>query len=291
MVDDEWLTSQFEASRPRLRAVAHRMLGSESEAEDAVQETWLRLHRTDMAQVENLGGWLTTVIARVCLDRLRSRHSRREDPFDAQSRDGRAVPADDRDPLEQAVMAESVGAALLIVLDLLPPAERVAFVLHDVFAVPFDEIAAVLDRSPDAARQLASRARRRVQGTSSIAQVDLVRQRDVVDAFLRAARGGDFDGLLRVLDPDVVLRPDAAAVRMGSLRETRGSSAVAHALAGGAQGAQLAVVDGLAALVWAPGGRIRGVIQFSVHHGRIVEIAVTGATERLGELEIVTLDD
>ena len=187
-------------------------------------------------------------------------------------------------------MAESVGAALLIVLDSLAPAERVAFVLHDVFAVPFDEIAAVVDRSPDAARQLASRARRRVQGTVPTGDLDLVRQRDVVDAFLRAARGGDFEALLRLLDPDVVLRPDAAAVRMGSLRETSGADAVAAALSGGARAAQLAIVDGVAALVWAPGGQTRGVIEFTLVDDRIVAINVTGDSERIRSLDIVTLD-
>jgi RNA polymerase sigma-70 factor (ECF subfamily) len=290
MVDDEMLAEQFEASRPRLRAVAYRMLGSHAEAEDAVQETWLRLHRTDAARIENLGGWLTTVIARLCLDRLRSRRSRREDAVGAQVPDEVVTSTDDDDPAHQALLAESVGSALLLVLDLLPPAERVAFVLHDVFAVQFDEIAAILDRSPDAARQLASRARRRLRGTSPTDQLDLVRQRDVVDAFLRAAQGGDFEALMRLLDPDVVLQPDAAALRMGGLRETRGASEVATALSGGARGAQLAIVDGLAALVWAPGGRTRGVIEFTIRDGRIVAIDVTGDAERLGELEIVPLD-
>jgi RNA polymerase sigma-70 factor (ECF subfamily) len=290
MVDDEMLAEQFEASRPRLRAVAYRILGSHAEAEDAVQETWLRLHRTDAAGIENLGGWLTTVIARLCLDRLRSRRSRREDAVGAQVPDEVVTSTEDDDPAHQALLAESVGSALLLVLDLLPPAERVAFVLHDVFAVQFDEIAAILDRSPDAARQLASRARRRLRGTSPTDQLDLVRQRDVVDAFLRAAQGGDFEALMRLLDPDVVLQPDAAALRMGGLRETRGASEVATALSGGARGAQLAIVDGLAALVWAPGGRTRGVIEFTIRDGRIVAIDVTGDAERLGELEIVPLD-
>lgn len=187
-------------------------------------------------------------------------------------------------------MAESVGAALMVVLDALTPAERVAFVLHDVFAVPFDEISEVLGRSPEAVRQLASRARRRVRGTSPRDDLHLVRQRDVVDAFLRAAQGGHFDSLVRLLHPDVVARPDAAALRMGSLRETRGATAVATMLSGGAQAAQLAIVDGVAGLVWAPGGRTRGVIEFTVEDGRIVAIDVTGDAERIGRLDIVTID-
>jgi RNA polymerase sigma-70 factor (ECF subfamily) len=290
MDDADWLAAQFESSRSRLRAVAYRMLGSRTEADDAVQETWLRLGGTDASRIDNLGGWLTTVVARVCLDRLRTRRSRREDLTGAQPVDDLAGAVDDYDPAHQALMAESVGAALLVVLDSLAPAERVAFVLHDVFAVPFDEIATVVDRSPDAARQLASRARRRVQGTAPTGDLDLVRQRDVVDAFLRAARGGDFEALLRLLDPDVVLRPDAAAVRMGSLREISGAEAVATALSGGARAAQLAIVDGVAALVWAPGGQTRGVIEFTIADDRIVAINVTGDAERIGSLDIVTLD-
>jgi RNA polymerase sigma-70 factor (ECF subfamily) len=290
MVDEEWLTAEFEASRPRLRAVAYRMLGSHTEAEDAVQETWLRLGRTDADRIENLGGFLTTVIGRVCLDRLRSRRARPEEPIATQPQQQLAqIPSDD-DPASEALLAESVGTALLVVLDLLTPAERVAFVLHDVFAVPFDQVSEILGRSPDAARQLASRARRRLQGTPPTAGLDLVRQRDVVDAFLRAARGGDFDALMQLLDPDVVLLPDAAAVSMGSLRETRGAAAVAGALSGGAQGAQLAIVDGFAGFVWAPGGRTRGVVEFTIGDGRIVAIQVTGDAERIDALDIVTLD-
>jgi RNA polymerase sigma factor (sigma-70 family) len=289
MPEDDSLTEQFEASRPRLQAVAYRMLGSRAEAEDAVQETWLRLARTDSALVENLGGWLTTVIARVCLDRLRSRRARPEVAIGAIP-DEPASAENGDDPAHQALVAESVGAALLVVLDLLPPAERVAFVLHDVFAVPFDEIAPIVDRSPDATRQLARRARRRLQGAPPTADLDLVRQRRVVDAFLRAARGGEFDTLVALLDPDVVLRPDAAAVRMGSLRETRGADAVASVLSGGARGARLAIVDGLAGFVWAPGGRTSGVVQFTIADGRIVAIDVTGDAERLQQLDIVVLD-
>ena len=290
MADEEWLTTQFEASRPRLRAVAYRMLGSDAEADDAVQETWLRLDRTDSDEIDNLGGWLTTVVARVCLDRLRARRSRREEAVGAQPPDRPGDPAHATDPAEDAVVAESVGAALLVVLDSLAPAERVAFVLHDVFAVPFDTVAEVLGRSPDAARQLASRGRRRLQGSTRTAELDLVRQRELVDAFLRAARGGDFETLVQLLDPDVELRPDAAAVGMGSLRDVRGAANVAGALSGGAQGARLAIVDGLAALVWAPGGATRGVIEFEVRDDRIVAISVTGDAERIAELEIVLVD-
>jgi RNA polymerase sigma-70 factor (ECF subfamily) len=283
------LAAQFEANRPRLRAVAYRMLGSHNEADDAVQEAWLRLDRADPSGVDNLGGWLTTVVARLCLDRLRSRRSRREEPNGGPPEDIASV-ADEHDPAHQALMADSVGAALLVVLELLAPAERVAFVLHDVFAVPFDEIGEIVDRSPEAARQLASRARRRLRGTTATAGVDLVRQRDVVDAFLRAAQGGDFDALVRLLDPGVVLRPDAAALRMGALRETTGGVAVAEMLAGGAQGAQRALVDSMAALVWAPRGEIRGVIEFTVVDDTIVAINVTGDAERIRELDVVLLE-
>ena len=290
MVDDDWVVEQFEANRSRLGAVAYRMLGSRADAEDAVQEAWLRLRRVDPAAVDNLAGWLTTIVARVCLDRLRARRTRREDAEGA-DRPQDAVGPDDGDPAQHALMAESVGAALLVVLDALPPAERVAFVLHDVFAVPFSEVAAIVERSPEAARQLASRARRRVQGSEPTADLDLVVQRRAVDAFLRAARGGDFEALLRLLDPDVVLRPDAAALRMGALAETRGADAVAGLLSGGARAAQLALVDGVAGLVWAPQGRIRGVIEFTVADGTIVAIDVTGDPDRIGRLEIVLVGD
>ncbi len=290
MHDDDWLTARFEESRPRLHALAYRMLGSHAEADDAVQETWLRLRRNDPNEIENVGGLLTTVVGRVCLDRLRARSARPEDPVDDLANG--AVPAvdDAADPLDEALLAESVGTALMVVLDRLGPAERVAFVLHDVFGVPFDGVADILGRTPDASRQLASRARRRLQGSTPDGRLDLVRQRDVVDAFLRAARGGDFDALMQLLDPDVVLLPDSAAVSMGSLRATHGAEAVASALSGGARNATLAIVDGVAAFVWAPGGQIRGVVQFTVRDDRIVAIDVTGDDERIRELDIVTLD-
>jgi RNA polymerase sigma factor (sigma-70 family) len=291
MARDEWLTEQFEASRPRLHAVAYRMLGSRAEAEDAVQEAWLKAARADSESVDNLPGWLTTILARVCLDRLRSKRARPEDPTDLQT-DSPGVPeADGNDPEHQTMVAESVGAALMVVLDLLAPAERVAFVLHDVFAVPFDDIAEIVGRSPDATRQLASRARRRVQGSPATAEVDLVRQREVVDAFLAAAQGGDFERLVALLDPEVELRPDLAAVGMGSLRPMRGAEQVAGALSGGARGAHLALLDGVPGLVWAPGGHVRGAIEFSVRDGRIVAIDVIGDAERLARLEIVPRTD
>jgi RNA polymerase sigma-70 factor (ECF subfamily) len=262
-------------------------LGSAGEADDAVQESWLRLSRSDTSGVENLSGWLTTVVSRVCLDMLRSRRARREEPL---ALDGELIP-DAADPEREAMLAESVGMAMVAVLQRLAPAERVAFVLHDVFGVPFDDVSEILGRSPDASRQLASRARRRLQGSTPDGRLDIARQRDVVDAFLRASRGGDFDALMALLDPDVVMLPDAAAVAMGSLRETRGAEAVANALSGGARAAVRAIVDGAAAWLWAPGGHVRGVVQFTVRNGRIVAIDVTGDADRIGELDIVLVED
>jgi RNA polymerase sigma factor (sigma-70 family) len=292
MTDGDELTTAFEANRPRLRGIATRMLGSQAEADDVVQDTWLRLTRSDAGRIDNLGGWLTTVTSRLCLDRLRARRSRRETPATDEAPATVASAASTDDPEQQAMLADSVGAALLVVLDSLNPLERIAFVLHDVFGVPFDEVARVVERTPDAARQLASRARRRVQGARPEGGIDLVRQRSVVEAFLRAARDGDFDGLLRVLDPDVVLRPDAAAVSMGTLRETHGAAAVAGALAaGGARGARLATVDGVTGFVWAPAGDVRGVIRFTVVDDRIVAMDVTGDRELMASMEIVLLDD
>src|SRR5438067_11265073 len=227
MDTQDWLTDRFEAHRAHLKAVAYRMLGSASEADDAVQEAWIRLSRAGADDVANLGGWLTTVVSRVCLDMLRSRSARREEPIDTpvpETGPGQAAPVD---PEQEALLADSVGSALLVVLETLAPAERLAFVLHDLFAVPFDEIAAIVGRSPAAARQLASRARRRVQGAAPVPDRDLARQRQVVDAFLAAARGGDFDALVAVLDPDVVLRADRGAVPAGGLTQIHGAAAVA----------------------------------------------------------------
>ena len=287
---DQSLGTAFQASRQRLHAIAFRMLGSQVEADDAVQDTWLRLSSTDPERIDNLNGWLTTVVGRVCLDRLRSRRTRQEDLVGDEMRDLPGPASAQRDPADEAVIAESIGAALLVVLDSLGPAERVAFVLHDIFAVGFDEVAEIVGRSPAAARQLASRARRRVQGTSGPTQLDVVRQREVVDAFLRAARTGDFDALVKVLDPTVVLHADAAAEEMGSFPTTEGAVQVASMLAGGAQTARRATVNGLAGLVWAPGGRVRSVIQFTVVEGLITAIDVTADAERINGFDIAVLD-
>src|SRR5439155_21282594 len=241
MNEYEWLAEQFEATRTHLQAVAYRMLGSLSEADDAVQESWLRLSRSDTSSIENLGGWLTTVVARICLDMLRSRNSRREESLEAavsesiESREGGI------DPEQEVLLADSVGLALLVVLDTLNPAERLAFVLHDVFALPFDEIAPIVERSPTATRQLASRARRRVRGTTTVKDPDLTHQREVVDAFLAASREGSFDALLAVLDPDVVFRADRTAVSAGGPEEVRGAPLVAKQFSGRAQGARPAL--------------------------------------------------
>jgi RNA polymerase sigma factor (sigma-70 family) len=293
MDQDDWLAERFQAHRTHLRAVAYRMLGSLSEADDAVQEAWLRLGRADTSGVENLGGWLTTTVARVCLDMLRARRSRREEPLEARlpdpvlSRDGQL------DPEQQALLAEGVGLALLVVLETLAPAERLAFVLHDMFAVPFDQIGPIVGRSPAAARQLASRARRRVQGSAPAPDADLARQRTVVDAFLAAARGGDFDALLAVLDPDVVLRSDRAALPGGSV-VVRGAAAVAgQALRFWrfAPFARPVLVNGTAGIVAVPGGRPFAVLGFTVRRGKVVEILILADPERLRRLDLSVLDD
>jgi RNA polymerase sigma factor (sigma-70 family) len=300
MGEKDVLAERFEEHRSHLRAVAYRMLGSSDEAEDAVQESWVKLSRADTSGVDNLGAWLTTVVARVCLDMLRSRKSRREAPMpehlpgELRSEDAAA------DPEHEAVMADSVGIAMLVVLETLTPPERLAFVLHDLFAVPFEEIAPIVDRSPAAARQLASRARRRVQGASPEREADAARQREVVDAFLAASREGDFERLLSVLDPEVVLRADPAAVKASAGREAqgaprlapeiRGARAVAGALSGGAAGAQPALVDGSPGAAWAPGGRPRAAFGFTVRDGRIVEIEVVVDPETLRDMEVVVLD-
>jgi RNA polymerase sigma factor (sigma-70 family) len=283
--DDKWLAEQFEENRPHLRAVAYRMLGSQSEADDAVQETWIRLSRSGTDGVENLGGWLTTIVARVCLNMLRSRTTRREDPIDAHRDDAVDRGDDSFDPEREALLADSVGPALLVVLDLLTPAERLAFVLHDMFAVPFDEIAPIVGRTPAATRQLASRARRRVQGADTEIEADRTRQRAVVDAFLAASRSGDFDALLALLDPDVALRADAAAVQAGAT-EVTGAAAVAETFAGRAKAAQPALVDDEVALVWAQGGVPRVVFALTILDGKIAEINMVADPERISELEI-----
>ncbi len=301
MNEHNWLTGQFEEYRPHLRAVAYRMLGSLSEADDAVQESWLRLNRADTSDVKNMGGWLTTVVARVCLDMLRARKSRREEPLEGYVADPIARRADGGDPEREALMADAVGLALLVVLDTLAPAERLAFVLHDLFAVPFEEIAAIVGRSPTAARQLASRARRRVRGTTTVPDADLAHQREVVEAFLAASRGGDFDALLALLDPDVVLRADPVAVGASATAqgkgapllspEVRGARAVASTFAGRAQAARPALVDGAAGAVWAPGGQPRAVFNFTIAHGKIVAIAVIADPAHIRHLDLAILND
>ncbi|MCP3416182.1 sigma-70 family RNA polymerase sigma factor [Bradyrhizobium brasilense] len=280
------LSEQFEANRPRLRAVAYRMLGSTAEVDDAVQETWLRLGRTDTAAVDNLGGWLTTVIARICLDMLRSRKSRREEPI------GPDVPEPIADnPSERETeMADSVGAALLVVLETLAPAERLAFVLHDMFAVPFEEIAPIVGRTPAAARQLASRARRRVQGAPPAPDADLIRQRGIVEAFLAASRNGDFEGLLAVLAPDVVVRADQAAQRLGSLPVIRGAAAVAESFKGRAQAAKAALVDGGIGVAVIFGGALRIVLRVTVSGDRIAAIDATADASEIETFDVEVLE-
>jgi RNA polymerase sigma factor (sigma-70 family) len=287
-VHDDWLARQFEEHRPRLRAVATRLLGSGSEAEDAVQEAWLRLSRTEPGSVENLGGWLTTVVGRVALNMLRSRATRREEPLDGHP--GTDRPTDDPGPADTALLADSVGMALLVVLETLTPAERLAFVLHDLFDVPFDEIASVVDRSPAAARQLASRARRRVQGSAPGTDPDPGRRRALVTAFLAASRGGDFTALLALLDPDAVLRADAAAVAAGAAAEVRGADAVATAFSGRARAARLALVDGVVHAVWSQGGHPRVVFAFTITGGSVVAIDLVADPDHLRDLDVAVLD-
>lgn len=283
MDERTWLAERFEEHRGHLMAVALRMLGSRSEAEDAVQEAWLRLSRSDTSDVRNLGGWLTTIVGRVCLDMLRSRRSRHEAPLVDRLPELPAARDDGSNPEHEAVMADSVGLALLVVLDSLSPAERLAFVLHDLFAVPFDEIAPIVGRSPAAARQLASRARRRVQGRGATlaAEVDLERRRAVVDAFLAASRRGAFNALLALLDPDVVLRADAAAAEAGAAPEVRGAAAVAATFSGRARAARPVLIDGAPGAVWATGGRPRILFEFTIADGTIAEIRLVGDRARL----------
>lgn len=290
MDDTEWVTRRFEANRSRLEGIAYRMLGSRAEAQDAVQETWLRVARANPSAVENLSGWLTTVTGRICLDRLRSRTSRREDLTGADFSILEESAATS-DPAQAAVLADSVGAALIVVLESMAPEERVAFVLHDVFGVPFDTIGEILDRSSQAARKLASRARRRVHRAPDLPSVDLVQHRTLVEAFLRAARAGDFEELVRLLHPDVVLRPDEVALRMGSRPETRGAREVAAAISGGARGTRLVLARGLPALAWAPGGRVRSVIEFTVVGAQITAITVTADSDRIERCDLVPLTE
>jgi len=293
---NELLAARFEENRGRLRAVAYRMLGSDSEAEDAVQEAWIRLGRSDSAAIDNLGGWLTTVVGRVCLDILRSRRSRREEPLETGAAEadvpGPALgPQPGADPEQQALMADSVGLALLVVLETLDPAERLAFVLHDMFAVPFDEIARIVDRTPAAARQLASRARRRVQGAEPVSDPDAARRREVVEAFLAAARGGDFDALVAVLDPEVVARSDGAA---GAASLVRGAANVARQalmFAPFARSARFATLDGAPAVVSEVEGQRFSVMRFTIERGKVVELFVINDPARLPGLDLVLLSD
>src|SRR5688500_13263379 len=281
MNEREYLADRFEEHRTHLRAVAYRMLGSLSEVDDAVQEAWLRLSRADSAEIDNLGGWLTTVVARVCLDMLRSRQSRREEPLTPDAPEPVAIGTRGSSPEHEALLADSVGLALLVVLDRLTPAERLAFVLNDMFAVPFEEIAPIVGRSAEATRQLASRARRRVRGFSAAQAPDLVRQREVVDAFLAALRGGDFEGLLAVLDPDLVVRADMPGAPPS---ETRGAAVWAKgAVAYGhlARLTQPALVNGAIGIVVAPHGRLVRALRFTIADGRITEIEIIGNPARV----------
>jgi RNA polymerase sigma-70 factor, ECF subfamily len=297
MDDGDRLARRFEENRGHLRAVAYRMLGSLSEADDAVQEAWLRLSRSDTGEVDNLGGWLTTVVARVCLDMLRSRKARREEPLGPRVPDPVVSREADTDPEHEAMLADSVGLAMLVVLETLAPAERLAFVLHDTFGVPFEQIAPLVGRSPAAARQLASRARRRVRSAAPVPDADLTRQREVVDAFLAAARDGDFDALVAVLDPDVVLRADRGVLPEGASAEVRGAEAVARQAITfsrlGAAGARVlpALVNGAAGVISSRDGRVFSVLGFTVTHGKIVEIDILADRERLDRLDLTVLDE
>ena len=289
MDEREWLAQHFEEHRPRLTGVAYRMLGSLSEADDAVQEAWLRLSRSEVAGVENLGGWLTTVVARICLNVLRSRKARREEPMDVHVPDPIINFADEADPEQEAILADSVGLALQVVLDTLSPAERLAFVLHDMFDVPFDEIAPMVGRSPEAARQLASRARRRVRGSAPVPDITLAAQRQAVDAFVSAAREGNLDALVAVLDPEVVLRADGGPARPWATRVVRGASEVARRALGGARGRAAvrlrpAIVNGAAGLILLEGDQPFAVWGFTVASGKIVEIDMVSDPERLRRL-------
>lgn len=288
MTDPDRLVAEFEAHRTHLRAVAYRMLGTVPEADDAVQEAWLRLGRLDdeaVRGIENLGGWLTTVVSRICLDALRARTTRREDPLEAH--ESTVVAADAAGhPEHEAELADAVGRALLVVLETLAPAERLAFVLHDLFALPFDEIGTTMGRSSAAVRQLASRARRRVQAPDSAPEADRATQRRVVEAFLAASRGGDFQALVDLLDPGAVIRADAGAVRMGSAPVVSGARAVAETFSGRARAARLALLDGYAGAVWTMSGAPKVVFGFTLDEGRIVEIELLADPDGLARLDL-----
>jgi RNA polymerase sigma-70 factor (ECF subfamily) len=290
MDEREWVAERFEEHRTRLRAVAYRMLGSLSEADDAVQEAWLRLSRSNTSEIENLGGWLTTVVARISLNMLRSRHSRREEPIDVYVPEPIVDRADGTDPEHEAILADSVGLALLVVLETLSPAERLAFVLHDMFAVPFDEIAAIVDRSPEAARQLASRARRRIQRQELVPDADLDAQAEVVDAFLAAAREGDFDALVAVLDPDVELRADRG---VGAGTQLRGAANVARQATTYSRldlVVRRALVNGAPGAVSTLDGRPFSIAGCTVRGGKIVQLYFLADPERLRRVDLSALD-
>lgn len=289
------LAARFAADRTRLESVAYRMLGSRSEAEDAVQEAWLRLDRADPDTIGNIGGWLTTVVARICLDMLRARRSRREESLEvlpgAAIEIDRSLSVPAASPEDEIAMADSVGLAMLAVLETLDPAERVAFVLHDMFAVPFEDIASVIGRSHDATRQLASRARRRVQGTKPDGEVDRARRREIVEAFVAASRGGDFSALLSLLAPDVVLRGDDAAIRLGGRAEVRGAPEVAEVFNGRAQAARPALVDGMVDVAVVPSGRLLLVLRLDIVGGRIAGIDAIADKDQLAALDVKVLED
>jgi RNA polymerase sigma-70 factor, ECF subfamily len=294
MDGDSWLAEEFEQHRLRLRAVSYRMLGSYSEADDAVQETWLRVSRRGVNDVANLGGWLTTVAGRVCLDRLRARSARHEEPLGAVEPPELAVVGGTDDPEREAVLADSVGIALLVVLDTLTPAERLAFVLHDLFAIPFAEIGLIVGRTPAAAKMLASRARRRVRTADPATETDVARQRTVVEAFLAASREGTFDALLALLDPNVVARADRAIAPAGGPTEARGREAVSRqalAFSQAAHHARLALVNGAVGIVVAPRGQLSTVLAFTVVRGKIVEIEIMGDPERLRYVDVSALEE
>jgi RNA polymerase sigma-70 factor (ECF subfamily) len=292
MDDQEWLARQFEEHRPRLRAVAYRMLGSLSEADDAVQDAWVRLSRADTSDVDNLGAWLTTVVARVALNMLRSRRTRREEPLDVRLPDPIVDPLDGGDPEHEVLLADSVGLALLVVLETLTPAERLAFVLHDMFGVPFDDIAPLVERSPEATRQLASRARRRVRGAAPVPDADLSAQWEVVEAFLAAARDGDFDALVAVLDPEVVLRADGGPTGLSQV--IRGAEAVANqALMWSRVDLTMrrALINGAAGIVTYLHGRPFSIGAVTVRNGRIAEFDFLADPDRIARLDLTVLDD
>ena len=294
MDERDWLAERFEEHRTRLRAVAYRMLGSLTEADDAVQEAWLRLSRSDTGDVDDLGAWLTTVVGRVSLNMLRSRRTRREEPLGEHVPEPIVDRSDGTDPEHEALLADAVGLALLVVLETLTPAERLAFVLHDMFAVPFDEIAPIVDRSPAAARQLASRARRRVRRESTVPDADLDTQREIVQAFLAAARDGDFDALVALLDPDVVLRADIVPLPGGGLQEVRGAAAVAgQALTYSRLGlvVQPALINGAAGAVSTRDGTPFSLGAFTIGGGKIVAIDIVADPDRLSRLDLTILDD